>query len=176
MDHNKSRKNIIIGLLTAAILIIADQFTKYLAVLKLKDSDAFTIISGVFELRYLENRGAAFGIMQGQKIIFVILTLVVLVLICYCYTRIPGTGRYDLLRIIIILFAAGAVGNFIDRVANSYVVDFFYFSLIDFPIFNVADIYVVVAAIGMMFTMLFYYKEDEYNEIVASLRPGKKSI
>ena len=60
---------------------------------------------------------------------------------------------------------AGAFGNLIDRVARGYVVDFFYFKLIDFPVFNVADIYVTVAAFAMIILGLFYYKEEDYNKI-----------
>ena len=58
-----------------------------------------------------------------------------------------------------------ALGNFIDRVFRNYVVDFFYFKLIDFPVFNVADIYVTVAAFAMIILGLFYYKEEDYNKI-----------
>ena len=60
-----------------------------------------------------------------------------------------------------IILTAGAIGNFIDRLTRGYVVDFFYFSLIDFPIFNVADIYVVVATIGLFILFLFVYKEKD---------------
>ena len=72
--------------------------------------------------------------------------------------------------IICILFFSGAIGNFIDRVIRNYVVDFFYFRLINFPIFNVADIYVTVAAFAMILLGIFYYKEEDYNKIF----PGKK--
>ena len=60
---------------------------------------------------------------------------------------------------------AGAFGNMIDRAFRGYVVDFFYFKLIDFPVFNVADIYVTVAAFAMIILGLFYYKEEDYNKI-----------
>ena len=76
------------------------------------------------------------------------------------YGRIPYTKKYMPLRICSILLIAGAVGNLIDRVRLNYVIDFFYFKLIDFPIFNVADCYVVVACIIFAFLILFYYKED----------------
>ena len=73
----------------------------------------------------------------------------------------PHTRRYYLLRICAVLVCAGAFGNLIDRIRLNYVVDFFYFELIDFPIFNVADCYVVVACILFAFSILFYYKEEE---------------
>ena len=65
---------------------------------------------------------------------------------------------------------AGGIGNFIDRIRLNYVIDFFYFSLIDFPIFNVADIYVTVAAFAMIFLGMFYYKDEDYDLIF----PAKK--
>ena len=67
------------------------------------------------------------------------------------------------LKVILLLFVAGAIGNLIDRICQNYVVDFFYFKLIDFPIFNVADIYVTVAAIMFIVLCLFYYKEEDFE-------------
>ena len=69
------------------------------------------------------------------------------------------------MTIICILLFAGGIGNFIDRIRLDYVVDFFYFSLINFPIFNVADIYVTVAAFVMILLGLFYYKDEDYDVI-----------
>ena len=75
----------------------------------------------------------------------------------------PHTSRYYLLRICAVMICAGAIGNMIDRLRLNYVVDFFYFELINFPIFNIADCYVVVACILFAFAILFYYKEDELS-------------
>ena len=76
---NRTVKRSIIGILVSALLVIFDQVTKSLAVTHLKGQDAFVIWDGVFELRYLENNGAAFGIMQGQKIIFVLFTTIAMI-------------------------------------------------------------------------------------------------
>lgn len=165
------KKKGIIGAVATILLVLADQFTKLLALENLKDHDAFVIWKGVFELRYLENRGAAFGIMQGKKAFFVIFTVIVLAALAYVYLkRIPQEPKFRYMDIICILFFSGAIGNFIDRVIRNYVVDFFYFRLINFPIFNVADIYVTVAAFAMILLGIFYYKEEDYNKIF----PGKK--
>lgn len=75
--------------------------------------------------------------------------------------------------IVLVLFISGAIGNFIDRITNQYVIDFLYFKLINFPIFNVADIYVTVAAFAMIFFVLFYYKEDDFDEIFPSKKNTK---
>jgi signal peptidase II len=147
------------------ILVAIDQLTKKWAVMTLKDADPIVWIPNVFELHYLENRGAAFGILQGQKIFFVIMTVIVCIVFLILYLRM-NTDRYFLpMRLTILLLLSGAVGNFIDRVSNNYVVDFFYFKLINFPIFNVADIYVVCAVIIFAFLLLFYYKEDDLKEV-----------
>ena len=144
-------KKSLVGLIFSFFLIFIDQITKILAIQQLKDDNAFVLIDGVFELRYLENRGAAFGILQGKKIFFILFTLIALCLIAYIYLkRIPAERKFRFLDVICILFFSGAIGNFIDRIMRNYVVDFFYFKLIDFPIFNVADVYVTVAAFAMI--------------------------
>lgn len=172
-EHSYIKKGLL-GLLCAALLIFLDQLSKYAAVRYLQGQDALVLIDGVFELRYLENRGAAFGILQNQQIFFILSTSVVLILIAYIYLRkIPNERRFLWLNIMTILFFAGAVGNFIDRVVQNYVVDFFYFCLINFPIFNVADIYVTVAAFLLIILGIFYYKEEDFERIFPSRSSGK---
>lgn len=149
------------GLIGTVLLVAFDQWTKLLAVRHLMGQAAVPILDGVFELHYLENRGAAFGILQGQKGIFLLCTALVLVVLAFYYNRMPVTGRFRLLRLVGVLLSAGAVGNLIDRMQHSYVVDFLYFKLIDFPIFNVADCYVTVGAVLLAAAILFVYKEDE---------------
>lgn len=151
----------LIGLLAAALLTVFDQWTKRLAVRFLKEQDPRVLIEGVFELNYLENRGAAFGIFQGQKVVFLICTVVILGLVVFYYCRVPKSRRFHPIRLVGILLSAGALGNMIDRIQHSYVVDFFYFKLIDFPVFNVADCYVTVGAVLLAVLILFYYKEEE---------------
>ena len=159
-------------MILSVVLIVIDQMTKLMAIHGLMNQQPFVILDGILELHYLENRGAAFGILQGKKAFFIIFTILVLAFIAYIYLkRIPDEKQFRLLYGICILFFAGALGNFIDRVFRNYVVDFFYFKLIDFPIFNVADIYVTVAAFAMILLGLFYYNEDEYNKIF----PAKKN-
>ena len=151
-----SKKNI---LLTADVihndfLIVIDQITKYFAVLNLKGVSSWVLWDGVFELHYLENRGAAFGILQDQKMIFILIAVVVLAVIFYVLFKAPYQKMYSKLHISLILIAAGAIGNLIDRVRLGYVVDFFYFSLINFPVFNVADIYVTVSSFYLVILLL----------------------
>lgn len=159
-QRNTGIKQYIIALLGIAVTVFIDQITKYLAVLYLKGKPAKVIIDGVFELQYLENRGAAFGMMQNMQYVFVAGAVVICIIILYLYIRMPYTFRYLPLRICAVLLCAGAIGNMIDRIRLNYVIDFFYFSLIDFPIFNVADCYVVIACIAFALLILFYYRDE----------------
>ena len=155
------KATVVLSLLLFAAAVILDQITKHLAVTGLKEKPAKVLIDGVFELRYLENRGAAFGMMQDMQFVFVIGAAVILIAASIWFVRAPFTTAYVPLRVCAVLLCAGAVGNLIDRVRLDYVVDFFYFSLIDFPIFNVADCYVVAAVALFAVLILFFYGDDE---------------
>ena len=121
------------------------------------------LIAGVLRLEYLENRGAAFGIFQNQQWISLILATVFLILAVVFWMRMPGARRWLPLRLITVALAAGAIGNMIDRIVHHYVVDFIYFCLIDFPIFNVADIYVTCSCVLALFLVFFYYTDEEWD-------------
>lgn len=153
------------ALITVIVTLILDQWTKHLAVLNLKDQTPFTIIEGVFKLQYLENRGAAFGLLQDQRLYFYFSMLLITVLVIWFYLKVPMKKKYLPLRICAIFILSGGLGNFIDRVRLNYVVDFFYFELIDFPIFNVADIYVTVTMFVLLYLIFFYYKEEDLDGI-----------
>lgn len=163
MKENFTLKKTGIALISFILLIALDQWTKSLAVAGLMNQEPFIIIPKVFQLRYLENRGAAFGMMQGQQTFFVISAVAAVLAITYIYFKLPWKKRFHPLRIVGLFIGAGAVGNLIDRIMLGYVVDFFYFELIDFPIFNVADIYVTCATIVLTLLILFYYKEEELD-------------
>ena len=157
------KKIILLGadILLLAVLIFLDQLTKHFAVVYLKDQMPISIIDGVFELNYLENRGAAFGMLQDQKLFFIFIAVVILAVIVYVLIKTPNQRKYTKLHIALVCIASGAIGNMIDRLKLDYVVDFLYFSLINFPIFNVADIYVTLSAIYLVILLLFVYKESD---------------
>ena len=161
MKNKKKTTQCILASISVFLLVLCDQLTKIAAIESLKNKPAIELIPGVFQLQYLENRGAAFGMMQNQRFFFLIITVVVLGIMVYLYSLTPVTRRYLPLRLCMVFLAAGAAGNFIDRLLRGYVVDFFYFSLIDFPIFNVADIYVTVTFFVLVLLIFFYYKEED---------------
>ncbi len=166
--------SVVIGVVCFVLLTLFDRLTKRWAVLHLCGQEPIVLIRNVFQLQYLENHGAAFGILQGRKGLLIVLTIVVLAVIVYLYARIPYTRKYRLLRALMVLIAAGAVGNFIDRITQDYVVDFFYFKLIHFPIFNVADCFVTVSVIVLLVDLIFWMKDEDYTEIIARLGFSKR--
>ena len=150
------------GLLTA-VLIALDQWTKSLVYNQLRINGPVVLIDGVFELLYSENRGAAFGILQGKQWFFLFVAAAVVIVVMFFLSRMPAGKRYYPLFLCSVLLVSGAIGNVIDRLMRGFVVDFLYFSLIDFPIFNVADCYVVVAAGVLIFLTGFVYKDEEFD-------------
>ena len=145
-----------------AALVGLDQLTKWLTVVNLKGADPLVLIEGVFDLTYLENRGAAFGMMQGARWWFVAFTSVVMLALLgvLLFSR---YRRYRLLNAGLILIVAGGIGNLIDRIVNGFVVDMLHFHIaainFDFPVFTVADCYVVIGALITLFFFFFLYDE-----------------
>lgn len=165
-EHMRSKgSNLAVWAAVSLILVALDQFTKCMAVLHLKGQPSVEIVKGVFELLYSENRGAAFGMMQGKQMVFFLIGVSVLAAAAYVMYQMPSweVRRYTPLKICVIMITAGAVGNMADRISNGFVVDFLYFSLIDFPIFNVADIYVTTATAILLLLLLFYYSDEELD-------------
>lgn len=163
---------LLIGFISTILLVLFDQWTKRLAVIHLKEKPSIPLIPGVLELQYLENRGAAFGMMQNCQWLFVILCVLFVIATLIFYWKMPGTRRMIPLHIVCVLAVSGGIGNAIDRVWHNYVIDFVYFSLIDFPIFNIADCYVVICAILLVILYLFYYKDEDFEFLE---RKGKKT-
>lgn len=162
MTSNKRKvTSVCMDIVLMAVLVLIDQITKKLAIKHLKDKPDINLINGVFELKYLENRGAAFGMMQNQKVLFIIMAAIMLFVVMYILIKLPDSKRHIPLEICMIMIGAGAIGNLVDRCINTYVVDFFYFVLINFPIFNVADIYVTVSCAILIIVVLFVYKEED---------------
>lgn len=145
------------------LLFAVDQYTKMLAVQHLKDQSPIVLIPGVLELFYLENRGMAFGLLQDQYWLFAVMTVIFLAVMAAAFYKIPKTRRFLPLFTVLTVLTAGAIGNFYDRFLHHYVVDFIYVSLIHFPVFNVADIYVTVSVAAFLLLYLLYYKDEDFT-------------
>lgn len=143
------------------IIVVLDQVTKHLAVKHLKFSANYIILDNFFQFNYVENYGAAFGILKGKKTFFIIMTLIVLIgIISFMIKNYYSINK--LLRIGISMLLGGAIGNFIDRIRLGYVVDFISFKLIgryDFPVFNIADIAIVIGT-GLILILVLLDKYE----------------
>lgn len=147
-----------------AIMIIADQLVKHWAFTTLQAQHTIPLIENVFRLTYIENRGAAFSMFArfDSRWIFVALAVVISIIIGVVLSKKimqTATGRWSL-----VLIAAGAIGNAIDRVVRGFVVDMFDFRLINFPVFNVADIFICVGGVLFIIYFMFQYKEPHKPE------------
>jgi len=168
-------------IIAVVILVAIDFVTKQLAV-KFLSNGSFDIIPGVFSFTLLEggNSGAAFGMLQGGFWIFIVITIAVVALVIFMLRKLVYEKRYRFFHYALVLLLAGALGNFGDRVltmikyGHSYVIDFLYFELINFPIFNVADCYVTVAACAMIFLGIFYYKDDDFDKMLGKVKDETK--
>lgn len=144
-----------IPVLLVAVFLGIDQLTKYWASNVLATQGDILFWPNIFHFTYVENRGAAFGMLQNQQWFFITMTVIVLIFIVWYWRQIPNNKWGTWMKFALILIISGAIGNLIDRVVLGYVVDFLYFVLIDFPVFNVADIAVVVG-VGILMPILLF--------------------
>lgn len=158
----------LVSIIAVLGLLFADQWTKRLAVLYLKGQEAVPVIDGVFQLNYIENRGASFGIMQGRQTLLILFTVIICLLVLFLYVKMPFVSKYNFLRVCAVLIWSGAAGNMIDRLKLNYVIDFFDFCLIDFPVFNVADCFIVTGCILFAVLILFYYRDEHDFDFLKS--------
>jgi len=147
--------------LISILIIILDQITKISAIKYLKNNHPIMIIKDHFELRYVENYGAAFGILQQKRYFFIIITCIVLIIfISYLIKNQDSLSSF--LKISSSLLLGGAIGNLLDRIRLGYVVDFIRVNIIklyDFPVFNISDIFIVIGTTLIVYVILF----DKYQ-------------
>lgn len=155
------------------ILVAFDQASKYWVRTVLINRDPVVIIPDVLKLEHHTNNGAVWGMLSGKVDFLIIFTFIVLLLIIYVYLKIPAGKKFNVLKVIVVFIIAGAVGNLIDRVYLHYVVDFIYFELINFPLFNFADSYLTVSSILLFILALFYYKDDDFAFLEQLFRKKK---
>lgn len=138
--------------------LLLDRISKLWALAGLKSSSGIVVIKDFFGFEYLENRGAAFGILQNKLWLLVIITIFVTSGMVYYLIKYKPTSK--LLRIAMAMIVAGAIGNLIDRVYYNFVVDFIlvhYKNVYYFPTFNVADIFV---SVGTFFLIICILKDE----------------
>ena len=144
------KRGIVAGVI--ALLIVLDQLVKSYVVQNIALGEIKSWIPNLVSLTYLQNRGAAFSILQDQQLLFAVITLVVVVGAIWYLHKHMEDSFWMVLGLTLII--AGGLGNFIDRISQGFVVDMFHLDFINFAIFNVADSYLTVGVIILLIAML----------------------
>ena len=139
------------------LLILSDVFTKHMATRFLKNGESIEVLDSILRLSYVENTGAAFGIMKDMRWFFVFVTFVLLIFLFIWFRRSLQKGF--ILRIGMLLVISGALGNLVDRILFGYVVDFIDFYIIKFPVFNLADCFICIGSTALCIHYLFIEKD-----------------
>lgn len=168
MNAKKSIKIYILPIIAVALLTAIDQLTKFIVAGSFKLFESKPVIKNVFSITYIQNRGVAWGMFQGKRVIFIIMTVLVLLVCFYVYANIADNDKFNFLKVLLVVLISGALGNMIDRIKLGYVIDFLHMEFIDFPIFNVADIYVVVSMILIFILIIFKYSNEDFDELIGS--------
>ena len=149
-------------LVVSFLIVIFDQITKVLITRSLALYESVSIIKGLFSFTYVQNRGAAFGILQGARVFFVIITIALLIFVVGYIIRKKPQNLLE--KTAISFITGGALGNFIDRAYLGYVRDFISTDFIDFPVFNVADCFVCIGAALYVIFVLCEGKQNGNNK------------
>ena len=144
----------IILLVIAAVLVVLDQISKYLVVLYLPKEEQIRVIPYLFNFTYVENKGAAWGMMANSRWIFIIVSAIAVAVLAVLLLYFAKSKKVFVSSLVLIF--AGGIGNMIDRIFNGYVVDFIQLDFFQkFPVFNVADSYVTVGGFMLIIYILF---------------------
>jgi signal peptidase II len=146
----------IIAAIVIIFSVVFDQLTKLWAADVLKSGSSIKIIGSFLRFTYAENKGAAFSILQNQRTFFLIMTIVMLIFLGYIYFKTKNIS--NLSKLSIAMISGGAIGNFIDRLRLGYVIDFIdvrFGSIYNFPVFNIADSFVVCGTLLMVILIIF---------------------
>lgn len=141
-----------LSVIIAVVVVLLDQLSKFVVVKNLKPLGSTTLIDGILKFTYVENKGAAFGILSENRFVFMIASILLIALLGYVVYKYHGQSKVFDISLGLIL--GGGIGNMIDRIVYGYVIDFVDFCAFDFwkYVFNIADSAVVV---GCIFAILF---------------------
>ncbi|MCL1994867.1 MAG: signal peptidase II [Defluviitaleaceae bacterium] len=147
------------AIIIISALVVVDQITKSLAYNYLREIGTIAITS-FFSLTYVENRGAAFGMLYGARWFLIIISVVILGILFKFYKSLGSNKGDKYVKVSIVLIAGGALGNFVDRLFSGFVIDFFHVTAVRFPVFNIADVLIVCGGI-MFWVFVTFFSEEE---------------
>lgn len=157
----------LISILIILVCVGIDQLTKLLAINNLRDlADEIPVINKVFGLYYVENKGISFSMLSSKMALIIIITSIIMLILIYVMIRTPKTKYFMPFSIVLSVIVGGAAGNMIDRIFRGFVIDFIMLDFINFPIFNVADIFVCVGLFILVIFIIFKYKDIDFDFII----------
>lgn len=156
-------------ILTVIIILasaLIDQISKYLVLELLVEKGSVTVIPHVLDLTYVENRGAAFGILQEHRWVFMVISVVAIALILFYIGKFKPQDKLTVISLALI--AGGGVGNMIDRVFRGFVVDFIEATFVKFYVFNIADSCVTVGCVLLIIAMIVAEVRERREKAMSS--------
>ncbi len=168
--HTKGEKLKILAfsVVIMAVLIILDQLSKDIIIKYYAVGEGKPLIKDFLEILHIKNKGSAWGMFDNKPVVPVIVSCLLIILIFYVYSNLIRYRHFRKVRICVLFLLSGAISNIIDRIRIGSVTDFIYFKFIDFPVFNVADIYVTLSIGIMLIFMIVSYKGDDIDVMLGS--------
>lgn len=160
-----------IALIVSFILVGVDQLFKFWAIEYLKPVSTHAIFEDILHFTYVENTGAAFGIFSGNVIFLIIITSIAILASIFLIFYKKITSKILICSLSLVI--AGGIGNLVDRIFRGYVVDYVDFRFINFAVFNLADVFVVVGCIFLIIYILFFDKKLDQNKFQGKSVDGK---
>lgn len=158
--------NTILWVAVIVISVVLDRITKWLAVLNLKGEGSVSVIGDLLHFAYVENPGAAFGMMRNARWIFLIISTIAIGAMIFYLVKYKPKSRLALISLSMII--GGGIGNMIDRIRLGYVVDFIYIKIIDFAVFNIADSFVCVGTALLIIYIIFFDRKKSREKSAGS--------
>lgn len=150
----------VIYIIFTLLIIALDQITKILITSSFSLGQEKSIIKGILSFTYVKNEGAAFGMLQGARVFFIIITIIVIIAAIWYILKMHPHSKLE--KTALAFIGGGAIGNFIDRAALGYVRDFIMTDFINFPVFNIADCFVCIGAgLYILYVLLDFSKAKE---------------
>lgn len=160
--RNFTKKILIWDLICLVLLMALDRVAKYFVIHNCKE-DNYILLENGLEITYLENYGGALGILNNQRFFFIFISGLFVCLIVFFICVLPGKPNFRSLNIWLTFILAGTASNMLDRIIYGYVLDYIYISKIEFPVFNLSDIWISFGAIFTILIVLFKLKEKDFE-------------
>ena len=163
MNKSRWKKKILIWDFICLILLNSlDRLSKIVAEYYCNNEN-FVLVKNILEITYIKNTGGAFGILNNQRFFFIFIAVLFVCLLIFFLFATPNDSKFNALHIWVSFILAGTIGNLADRIIYGSVIDMIYISKIDFPVFNLSDIFISLGTIFTLIIVLFKLKEKDFE-------------